>query len=141
MWHETCSPATGTRRRPVIDYQTQDFTQSGGLYDFIFDAVGKSSFRICKTLLRPQGIYVSTELGKHGANIFLALTTARSKGKRVIFPIPEINRADVIYLGELAAQGAFKPVIDRYYKLEELVDAYRYVETGQKTGNVVIRVA
>lgn len=125
----------------VIDYQTQDFTQSKDLYDFIFDAVGKSSFRVCKPLLCPQGIYVSTELGKHGVNIFLALTTARPKGKRVIFPIPEITQGDVIYLRELAAQGTFKPVIDRYYKLEEIVDAYRYVETGQKTGNVVIRVA
>ncbi|PSK91523.1 NADPH:quinone reductase-like Zn-dependent oxidoreductase [Taibaiella chishuiensis] len=125
----------------VIDYLREDFTQTGEQYHFIFDAVGKSSFTACRPLLTPQGIYISTELGKRGANIFYALTTARSKGQRVLFPIPVIDQQDVLLLQELAKQGAFTPVIDRYYNLEEIVEAYRYVETGQKTGNVVIKVA
>ena len=124
----------------VIDYQTEDFTRLTDKFDFIFDAVGKSSFKVCKQLLTPEGIYVSTELGKNGANVFLSIATRFSKGQKVIFPLPSIHREDLTWLKKLAENGEFTPVIDRYYRLEELVEAYRYVETGQKTGNVVIKV-
>ena len=122
----------------VRDYQTQDFTETEHRFDFIFDAVGKSSFRQCKPLLKPKGCYISTELGKNAANIRLALITPLGGGKRVLFPIPAITQADVQLLRYLAASGDFRPVIDRTYPFQQLVDAYRYVETGQKTGNVVI---
>ena len=124
----------------VIDYQTQDFTQTKTKFHFIFDAVGKSSFHQCKPLLTEKGVYISTELGKNSENVFLAISTSFSKGKKVLFPIPTITKEDVIFLKQLAESGEFKPVIDRYYTLDEIVKAYNYVETGQKTGNVVLRV-
>ena len=104
----------------------------------MFDAVGKSSFGQCKSLLKENGIYISTELGKNSENIFLALITPISGGKKVLFPIPTISKEDVIFLKELVETGKYKPVIDRSYTLEQIVEAYKYVETGQKTGNVVI---
>lgn len=124
----------------VIDYQTEDFSKTDTRYHFIFDAVGKSSFGQCKPLLTKKGIYISTELGKNGENIFLALTTPLFGGKKLLFPIPTITKKDVEYLAALAEQRKFKPVIDRFYGLEQIVEAYRYVETGQKIGNVVLRV-
>jgi NADPH:quinone reductase-like Zn-dependent oxidoreductase len=124
----------------VIDYQTQDFTKTNKTFEFIFDAVGKSSFGQCKPLLTLKGIYISTELGKNAENVFLALIAPMKKGKKVLFPIPTMSKEDVIFLKELADKKAFKPVIDRFYPLEQIVEAYKYVESGQKTGNVVIRV-
>lgn len=124
----------------VIDYQTQDFTATPSKFHFIFDAVGKSSFGQCKPLLTAKGIYISTELGKNGENILLALLTPLAGGKRLLFPLPTINKADVVFLKELVENGAFKPVIDRHYTLDQIVAAYTYVESGQKTGNVVLNV-
>ena len=124
----------------VIDYQTQDFTKTEQKFHFIFDAVGKSSFGQCKPLLTDKGIYISTELGKNAENVFLALTTPLSGGKKVLFPIPTITKNDVIFLKELVENNEFKPVIDRHYKLEQIVDAYKYVESGQKTGNMVLEI-
>jgi len=122
----------------VIDYTTQDFTKTGHLFDFVFDSVGKSSFGQCRPLLNKKGIYISTELGKRSENIFLALFTPILGGKKVLFPIPKISKEDVILLKELVESEKYKPVIDRKYSLEQIVEAYKYVETGQKTGNVVI---
>jgi NADPH:quinone reductase-like Zn-dependent oxidoreductase len=122
----------------VIDYQTQDFTDTKERYSFIFDAVGKSSFGACKPLLTPHGIYISTELGKRSENIFLALITPLFKGKKVLFPIPIMNKVMLVFLKDLAEGGYFSPVIDREYKLNQIVEAYRYVESEQKTGNVII---
>jgi NADPH:quinone reductase-like Zn-dependent oxidoreductase len=124
----------------VIDYTREDFTQLRETFDVIYDAVGKSSFGKCKHLLKKKGIYKSTELGKNSENIFLALITPFTGGKKVLFPIPTIDKADVIFLKELVETGRFKPVIDRIYPFDDIVEAYRYVETGQKTGNVVIRI-
>ena len=122
----------------VVDYNTQDFTKTDQLFDFAFDACGKSSFAACKPLLTKNGIYISTELGHRGANIYLALITPFLGGKKVLFPIPTITKADVLFLKEQAETGRFKPVFDRRYPLEKIVEAYRYVETGQKIGNVII---
>lgn len=124
----------------VIDYQTQDFTQIKDRFSFIFDAVGKSSFRQCKPLLTPRGIYISTELGNYGENIFGTLLTPLGRGKRLLFPLPAISKDDVIYLRDLFEKGEYRPVIDRLYSLEEIVEAYKYVETGQKTGNVILKM-
>ena len=124
----------------VIDYQTQDFTKTEKKFNFIFDAVGKSSFGQCKPLLTEKGIYISTELGKNGENILFALTTPLWGGKKLLFPIPSITKKDVLFLKELVQKGEYKPVIDRQYKLDEIVEAYKYVESGQKTGNVVIKI-
>jgi NADPH:quinone reductase-like Zn-dependent oxidoreductase len=124
----------------VIDYQTQDFTQTNEKFDFIFDAVGKSSFGQCKPLLTSKGIYISTEFGKNGENIPLALFTPLFGGKKLLFPLPTITKKDVEFLKELVQKGEFKPVIDQVYPLEQIVEAYQYVETGQKTGNVVLKI-
>lgn len=122
----------------VIDYTKQDFTKTGQRFDFVFDAVGKSSFGKCKPILNEKGIYISTELGKSSENIFLAITTPIFNGKKVSFPIPTISKKDIIFLKELVETNRYKPIIDKRYRLEEIVEAYKYVETGQKTGNVVI---
>jgi NADPH:quinone reductase-like Zn-dependent oxidoreductase len=124
----------------VIDFTNEDFTKLNQTFDFIFDAVGKSTFRKCKPLLKKKGIYISTELGPGGQNPFLALITPLLGGRKLLFPIPTISKQDVIFLKELHKTGQYKPVIDRKYTLEQIPEATRYVETGQKTGNVVITV-
>ncbi|WP_425542230.1 zinc-binding dehydrogenase [Acrocarpospora corrugata] len=83
---------------------------------------------------------MSTDLGPWSQNILLALTTPLLGGRKVLFPIPKNDAATARYFKELIASGEFKPVIDRRYPLDDIVDAFRYVETGQKTGNVVITV-
>ena len=125
----------------VIDYTKEDYTQTGQTFDFVFDAVGKTSFGTCKPILSKNGIYISTELGKNWENVFLALSTPLFGGKKVLFPLPTISREDVEFLKELFINGHFKPVIDRRYRFDEIVEATKYVETRQKTGNVVIVVA
>jgi len=122
----------------VIDYTRQDFTRSDKIYHVVFDAVGKSSFRRCKPLLRKNGIYVSTDLGPFAQNPFLAIFTPLFRGRKVLFPIPVIDQEMIQYFRDLAESGRFKPVIDRQYSFEQIPEAFHYVNTGQKTGNVVI---
>ena len=124
----------------VIDYTAEDFTRDTQTYDVVLDAVGKSSFGRCKRLLKPGGIYLSSDLGPLSQNPILALITPLLRGKKVMFPIPRDNQEMVRYFRELLESGEFKPLIDRRYRLDEIVEAYRYVETGQKVGNVVISV-
>ncbi len=124
----------------VIDYLVEDFTRCGKKFNFIFDSVGKSSFGVCKPLLIENGIYISTELGKNGENIYLAILGKFIGGKRVLFPLRTIKKEDVELLKELAEAGAFRPVIDKIYEMEQIVDAYHYVESGQKIGNVVLKI-
>jgi len=124
----------------VIDYTAEDFTKDERTYDVVLDAVGKSSFGRCKRLLKPRGIYLSSDLGRLSQNPILALITPLLGGRRVMFPIPRDNQEMVRYFKDLIASGAFKPVIDRRYPLDQIVEAYWYVETGQKIGNVVISV-
>ena len=124
----------------VIDRTVEDFTQDVQTYDVVFDAVGKSSFGRCRRLLEPRGVYLSTDLGPGAQNPFLALVTPVLPGKSVLFGFPRHNQAMMIYFKDLMESGLFRPVIDRSYPLAEIVEAYRYVETGQKIGNVVIIV-
>ena len=124
----------------VLDYTKEDFTKEDQRYDAVFDAVGKSSFGRCKPLLKPGGIYVSSELGYMAQNIILALVTPIIGNKKVMFPIPKHSDENIVLFKELIEAGKYKGVIDRCYPLEEIVEAYKYVETGQKTGNVVITV-
>lgn len=124
----------------VVDYETQDFTKTEHRFDFILDAVGKSSFNQCKPLLKKKGIYISTELGKNGVNILYALITPLLGGKKLLFPIPSVSKQDLEFLKELVEQGAYKPVIDTTYTMDQIVEAYTYVESGQKTGNVILKI-
>jgi len=125
----------------IIDYTAEDFTKDAQTYDVVLDAVGKSSFGRCKRLLKPRGIYLSSDLGPLAQNPVLALTTPLLGGKKVMFPIPKMNDPETVRsFAELIESGEFRPVIDRRYPLDKIVDAYRYVEAGQKIGNVVIVV-
>lgn len=122
----------------VIEYNKYDFTRLGGEYDAIFDAVGKSTFRKCKPLLRSGGVYISSELGWMIQNPILALITPLTGGKKVIFPVPSDCQRSLQFIKDRIDEGKFNPVIDRSYKLEQIAEAYKYVLTGEKTGNVVI---
>ena len=131
----------------IIDYTNEDFTKMGQQYYFVFDAVGKSSFSKCKPILLPGGIYISTELGPMAQNVFLPLATAitaklpgRQAGKKVIFPFPSDCMGTLLFIKNLIEKEKFKAVIDRIYPLEKIDEAYSYVATGKKTGNVVINL-
>ena len=105
----------------------------------MIDAVGKSSFARCRRLLEPRGIYLSSDLGPLSQNPFLALVTPLLGRRKVVFPIPPKHSAQELrrIRGMLVAE-TFRPIVDRRYPLDRIVEAYRYVETGQKIGNVVI---
>lgn len=124
----------------VVDYTQEDFTKKGKTYDVIFDAVGKHSFRRCRHSLKPGGIYIETDLGFLWHVPVLALLTRRIGDKRVKLGIARYTKEDVLFLKELIEAGNYRAVIDRPYPLEDVVEATRYVETGQKTGNVVLTV-
>ena len=123
----------------VYDYTQEDFTTDTAQYDFIFDAVGKSTFGKCKPLLKENGIYISSELGPYAQNVFYPLLTSWSS-KKVIFPIPFNKSKTIPYITARLEQGQFKPVIDREYSLADISKAYAYVMTGEKTGNVIVNI-
>ena len=121
----------------VIDYTREDFTKNGQGYDVIFDAVGKHSFRRCRGSLNPGGTYLATDDLR---NLLLAQWT-RFGDKKVIFPIPpRYTKRDVLFLKGLMEAGQYRAVIDKRYPLADVVEANRYVDTEQKTGNVVLTV-
>jgi NADPH:quinone reductase-like Zn-dependent oxidoreductase len=122
----------------IYDYTKEDFTNDDEKYDFVFDAVGKSTFAKCKPLLKKGGVYISSELGPMVQNPFLALTTKVIGDKKVIFPIPSDIKRSILFIKDLLEKEKFKPVIDRKYPLENIGEAYSYVASGQKTGNVII---
>lgn len=124
----------------VVNRDEVDFTAIEKRFDMVFDAVGKSSFGACKKLLKPNGCYCSTELGKRGENVYLAIWFKLTGRRSVIFPIPPTNKEQVEYLKTLVEKKEYKPLIDKVYDFTELVEATHYVESGQKIGNVVIRV-
>jgi NADPH:quinone reductase-like Zn-dependent oxidoreductase len=120
----------------LIDYTQEDFTNHGQAYDVIFDAVGKLSFRACRGSLKPGGLYLPTD---HLNNVVLALWTSRIGDKKVVFAIPpRYTKKDVVFLKGLIEEGKYRAVIDRRYPLGDVIEATRYVETQQKTGNVVL---
>jgi NADPH:quinone reductase-like Zn-dependent oxidoreductase len=124
----------------VIDYTLEDFTKNGRVYDVIFDAVGKHSFRRCRRSLKPGGVYIETDLGFMWHVPALALLTRWVGDKRVRLGIAKYTKEYVLFLKELIEAGSYRAVIDRTYPLEDVVEATRYVETGEKTGNVVLTV-
>ncbi len=119
----------------IIDYKKEDFTKDSERYDFIFDAVGKTTFARCKPLLKKKGSFSSSA----GLEIlFLAITTPLFGGKKVLFRAPKNVKACLLFIMDLVEKGNFKPVIDRVYPLEKIAEAFTYVASGQKIGNVII---
>ncbi len=124
----------------VIDYTQDDFTRRGDTYDVIFDAVGKLSFWRCRDSLKPSGVYLETDLGFLWQNPVWAVLTRLVGTKKLLIPLPRYTKQNVLFLKDLIEAGKYRAVIDRSYPLEQVVDATRYVETEQKTGNVVLTV-
>jgi NADPH:quinone reductase-like Zn-dependent oxidoreductase len=120
----------------VIDYTREAFTQRGETYDIVFDAVGKHSYRRARGSLKPGGVFIATD----GLRNVLYTLPSRIGGKRLKFGIAKYRQEDVLSLKRLVEAGEFRAVIDRRYPLEDVVEATRYVETGTKTGNVVLSV-
>jgi NADPH:quinone reductase-like Zn-dependent oxidoreductase len=125
----------------VIDYTSEDFTRIGETFDFVVDAVGKTSFFRCRKLLKPDGVFAATELGAWGQNALLTIWSSITQSNRVVIPMPRRIDGFVGFLKGLMEAGQFRAIIDRKYDLAAIADAYRYVETGQKVGIVVINVA
>ena len=123
----------------VIDFLQEDFTKNGETYDVIFDAVGRHSFRRCKSSLKPGGVYLPTD----GLwNAVLWLLHKRVGDRKVVFELPpRMRKEDVLFLKGLIEAGEYRPVLDRAYPLEDVIEAHRYVDTHQKVGNVVLIVA
>jgi len=117
----------------VIDYLREDFTKNGQTYDVVFDAVGKHSYRRCRRSLAPEGKYIETDLGFMWHVPLLALVS-----KRVKLGMAKYTKDDVLLVKHLVEAGEYRAVVDRVYPLEDVVEATRYVETGQKVGNVVL---
>jgi NADPH:quinone reductase-like Zn-dependent oxidoreductase len=127
--------------REVIDRFSEDFTKTGTTYDVIFDAVGKQSFRRCRHSLKPGGIYISMDLGFLYHGPLVALATRFVGSRRAKLGIGRYRKEDLLVVKQLVDDGKYRPVIDRTYELADAVEANRYVETHQKTGNVVIRIS
>ena len=124
----------------VIDYQQEDFTKNGETYDVIFDAVDKQSFRPARRSLKPGGRFIATDLGRYWQNPLWALWTWRIGDRKLAVGVAKYRKEDVLFLKELIEAGQYRAVVDRTYPLEDVVEATKYVETQQKTGNVVITV-
>jgi NADPH:quinone reductase-like Zn-dependent oxidoreductase len=122
----------------VIDYTKEDFCKSGQTYDVIFDAVGKSSFSRCKRALKEKGLYLVT-VPKLAVLVQMAWTSMMG-GKTVKMEGAPAKLENLVVLKKLIEAGKLRTVIDRRYPLEQTAEAFRYVEQGHKTGNVVITV-
>ncbi|MCJ7553397.1 MAG: NAD(P)-dependent alcohol dehydrogenase [Ignavibacteriaceae bacterium] len=122
----------------VIDYTKEDFNKSGETYDVIFDAVGQSSFSGCMRSLKKEGIYLQT-VAAPALSVRMRWTSMTSS-KKLIGGTATPKTENLIYLKELVEAGKIRPVIDRRYSLEQIVEAHRYVDKGHKKGNVVITV-
>jgi NADPH:quinone reductase-like Zn-dependent oxidoreductase len=126
----------------VIDYTAEDVSRIGERFDFVFEAVGKTSFLRYRKLLKPKGTFMATDIGPWGQYLPLIIWSAIAKNNRVLLPLPPrgSGRAFVESLKTRMETGQFRAVIDRRYPLDAIADAYRYVGTGQKVGIVVINV-
>jgi NADPH:quinone reductase-like Zn-dependent oxidoreductase len=125
----------------AVDYTAEDFTRIGETFDFVVDAVGKTTFFQCRRLLRPDGTFAVTDLGPWGQNLMLAMWSSITRSHRVVMPAPRRINGFLGFLKGRLETGQFRAIIDRTYDLAAIADAYRYVETGQKVGIVVINVA
>jgi NADPH:quinone reductase-like Zn-dependent oxidoreductase len=124
----------------VVDYTAENFTKIGDSFDFVLDAVGKTSYFRCRPLLKREGVFAATDLGPWWQNVILAIWSSLTGTERVVFPIPRRDPSFLEFLKARIQAGEFRAVIGREYPLRNIADAYRYVETEQKAGIVVIEV-
>lgn len=126
----------------VIDYATPEFRKLGKSFDFVLDAVGKMSVIKWRRLLKPDGFFAITDLGPWAQDTPFLLWSAITRSGKVSVPLPRRGSAPqfVNFLKERMEAGQFRAVVGRKYSLDAIADAYRYVQTGQKTGIVVIDV-
>jgi NADPH:quinone reductase-like Zn-dependent oxidoreductase len=122
----------------VIDYAKEDYTKSGESYDLIIDVVGKGSVLHRLKLLKPDGYYFLAYAGL--SHILLAIWTSMASNKKLKIESASQKKEDLIFIKELIEMGKLKPIIDRSFPLEQTAEAHKYVETGQKQGNVVLNV-
>ncbi|MBE2222903.1 MAG: zinc-binding dehydrogenase, partial [Anaerolineae bacterium] len=123
----------------VIDYKKENYTESSATYDLIIDVVGRSGVARRLKLLKPDGYYFLAYAGL--ANIVLSLWVSLTSSKKLKIEAASQTKEDLIFLKELIEAGKLQPIIDRSYPLEQTAEAHRFVETGQKKGNVVLTVA
>jgi NADPH:quinone reductase-like Zn-dependent oxidoreductase len=127
----------------VIDYTKDDLTKNNQTYDIIFDAVGKTSFSKCKNNLEKNGVFLEAGIG-FGIIPLVLWTSIFGKKRAKIAATglrkPEERTKDLVFLKKLIESGKIKPVIDRIFPLEQIVEAHRYVDKGHKKGNVVITI-
>ncbi len=121
----------------VIDYTKEDFTKSGEIYDVIFDVIGMISFSHSNRVLNQNGTYL---LANPSSQMVPGFWTRMTSNKKVIMETANGTIEDLVFLRELIEAGKIITVIDRSYPLEQIAEAHRYVESGQKQGNVVIMV-
>jgi NADPH:quinone reductase-like Zn-dependent oxidoreductase len=124
----------------VLDYTVEDFTALDERFDLVFDAVGHTSWFACRKLLKPGGLFCATDLGPAWSNIWLGIWYALIGSRRVSVPFPTDVSGFVSELADLMRDGRIRGVFDRRYPLEQIAEAFRYVETGQKTGIVRIDI-
>lgn len=124
----------------IIDYTKEDFTKLNDQYDFIFDAVGKSTFGKCKPILKPKGIYISSELGPYSQNLFYVLFTHLFCKKKVVFPFPNDIPRSLELISELSSTEKYLPLVERTYKFRDIIEAFKYVNSGKKIGSVLIEI-
>lgn len=127
----------------VIDWQTDDISERAAMCDVYFDAVGKSTYKEARKILKSGGLYMSSELGPWGQNPLLSLINPIQKlfTKRSIkFPVPKTRKQELTIITKYLKEGKFTPLIDRLYPFEEIPIAFHYVESGKKVGNVVIKI-
>ena len=117
-----------------VDYEKEDFTDDHEQYDYVFDTVGNSSFTRCRHLLNSRGVYA----GNNPRDLLWAALTFRSKGKRVLLAPPPNIKGVLRFLGRIIDEGGLRPVVDRVYRLEDIVPAFQYAASGDKVGAVVI---
>lgn len=126
----------------AVDYATDEFNQLGQRFDFVFDAVGKLGIGRWRRLLKPGGVFASTDRGPWSQNLLFLLWSKITGSRRVDVPLPRrgSGKEFVTRLKDKIEAGQYVPVIDRRYPLDAIADAYRYVQTGEKAGVVVIDV-
>ena len=128
----------------VIDWQKNDISKIASKCDVYLDSVGKSSFKEARKILNPDGLYMSSELGKYGQNPLLSLINPVQRlftKQNIIFPIPKTRKQEAETIKKYLSTGKFDPLLDKQYEMEEIPLAFRYVESGKKVGNVVIKIS